>query len=242
MQRRRMTTRFKAGGIGVLALALLIAGCGGSGSGYAVVRIGDSAISKSDFDHWMRVFAAGQTSGDPDAPESGGTADAIPQPPDFKECIAELRASTGTRSTAQAEPTDAQLKATCQQKYESLRNQVLEFLISGNWIEDEAAQQGVEVSNAEIHKQLVEEQKQEFPAKADFDMYLKDSGMTLNDLLFSVRLGLLSVRLRENETKGREDVTAAYSLEQWRSRTIDKWRSRTVCREGYIVQDCGNSP
>src|SRR4051794_13163549 len=119
--------------------AALVAGCGGV-PGNAVATVDGTPIEKSSFDHWLNVAA-----------KSGGQATAAaPKPPQFKECIAQKRKTTPKPAKGQPKVTDSQLKGQCKQEYNSLRDQVLQLLISFQWIEGEAKEKGIKVTDKEV--------------------------------------------------------------------------------------------
>ena len=178
--------------------AALVAGCGGV-PGNAVATVDGDSIQKSEFDHWLNVAA-----------KSGGQgATAVPKPPKFTECIAQKRKTTPKPAKGQPKVTDSQLKAQCKQEYDSLRDQVLQLLISFKWIEGEAKEMGVKVTDAEVKKSFDKQKKQAFPKDADFQKFLKDSGQTEADILKRVRLDTLSNKIRDKVTKGKDKVTDA---------------------------------
>src|SRR3954469_22804268 len=165
--------------------AALVAGCGGV-PGDSVATVDGTAIKKSAFDHWLNVAA-----------KSGGQATAAaPKPPDFKACIAQKRKTTPAPGKGQPKVTDTQLKAQCKQEYESLRDQVLQLLISFQWIEGEAKAQNIKVSDKEVQAAFDKQRKQAFPKDADFQKFLKDSGQSEADILKRVRLDALSNKIR----------------------------------------------
>src|SRR3954463_10957861 len=178
--------------------AALVAGCGGV-PGDAVATVDGDSIQKSEFNHWLNVAA-----------KSGGQgAAAVPKPPKFTECIAQKRKTTPKPAKGQPKVTDSQLKTQCKQEYDSLRDQVLQLLISFKWIEGEAKKMGVKVTDAEVKKSFDKQRKQAFPKDADFQKFLKDSGQTEGDILKRVRLDALSNKIREKVTKGKDKVTDA---------------------------------
>ena len=73
----------------------------------------------------------------------------------------------------------------------------------------EAKDQGIKVTDAEVDKQFETTKKQSFPKEADFQKFLKSSGMGLDDLKFRVRVQALSDKLRTKVTKGKDTVTQA---------------------------------
>jgi foldase protein PrsA len=193
-------------GAAVLSTGALTACGGDSVPGDSVVRVGDSTIKNSTFNHWLTIAAI---SAQGQAPTGKKPAVKIPQPPDFKACIANKVKTAPKPAKGQPEPTTAQYKTQCKQEYEGLRDQVLQFLISAQWITNEAADQDVKVTDKEIQKQFQQTKKQSFPKEADFKKFLASSGMTMDDLLFRVRLDTLSNKLREKVTKGKDKVTNA---------------------------------
>ncbi len=186
-----------------------LAACGGGGGipGDAVVKVGDSTIKKATFEHWLNVAAiSSQGQADPNA---AAAKVKVPVPPDFTACIADKKKTAPKPAKGQPEQTDAQFKTQCKTEYEGLRDQVLQFLISSEWISGEAADQKVKVTDKEVQKQFDTTKKQSFPKEADFQKFLKSSGMTLNDLLFRVKLDTLSNKLRTKITKGKDKVSPA---------------------------------
>jgi foldase protein PrsA len=178
--------------------AAIFAGCGGV-PGDAVATVDGTSISKSDFDHWMTVAA-----------KSGGQSGAAaPKPPSFAECVKQKRKTTPKPAKGQPKVTDAQLKTQCKQEYNSLRDQVLQLLVSFEWIEGEAKAKNINVSDKEVKASFDKQKKQAFPKAADFDKFLKDSGQTEGDILKRVRLDTLSNKIREKVTKGKDKVSDA---------------------------------
>jgi foldase protein PrsA len=195
----------------IVLSAATLAACGGGDSipGNAVVKVGDESITKSNFNHWMEVAAiSSQGAANPQLAAQGKKpAVSIPEPPEFTACIAKKTKDAPKPAKGQPKPTAAQFKTQCKQEYEGLRDQVLQFLISAEWIQGEAKDRDVKVSEAEVKKQFETTKKQSFPKVKDFDNFLKSSGMTLDDLLFRVELDTLSNKLREKVTKGKDKVT-----------------------------------
>ncbi|HVL96868.1 MAG TPA: peptidyl-prolyl cis-trans isomerase [Solirubrobacteraceae bacterium] len=181
-----------------VAFPALVAGCGGV-PGNAVATVDGDPIEKSEFDHWMTIAA-----------KSGGQqATQIPQPPEFKNCVDNKRKTLPKPAKGQPKTTDAQLKQQCKQEYEQLRNQVLQLLISLQWIDKEAEELEIKVTDAEVQKQFDTQKKASFPKDADFQKFLTDSGQTVADIKRRVRADLLSQKIREKVTKGKDKVTDA---------------------------------
>ena len=178
--------------------AAIFAGCGGV-PGNAVATVDGTSIEKNDFEHWLTVAA-----------KSGGQATAAaPKPPDYAACVNQKRKTTPKPAKGQPKVTDSQLKAQCKQEYNALRDQVLQLLISFQWIEGEADLQKIKVSDSEVKKSFDKQKKEAFPKAADFEKFLKESGQTEEDILQRVRLDTLSTKIREKVTKGKDKVTDA---------------------------------
>jgi foldase protein PrsA len=187
--------------------ALLLAACGGGVPGNSVVRVGDQSIKKSTFDHWMKIAAvsqAGQAAG-----QSGTPKAVVPDAPDFTKCIANKKATAPKPAKGVPEPTEAQLKGQCQQEYNALRDQVLEFLIRGNWIEQETTKQNVKVTDKEVQNQIDAAVKQAFQNPKQFQQFLVRSGLTQADVFYQQRNQLLQQKLTEKVTKSSGKVTDA---------------------------------
>jgi foldase protein PrsA len=181
------------------APAVIAAGCGGV-SGNAVAEVDGNAIEKQSFDHWMQVAA--RTSGQ-------GANAKPPVPPDYTECIAQKRKTTPKAAKGQPKVTDKQLKDQCKQEHQQLRDQVLQLLISFQWLEGEAEEQGIKVTDAEVKKSFDQQKKQSFPKDADYQKFLKDSGQSEADILLQVKADLLKNKITEKITKGKDKVTDA---------------------------------
>jgi foldase protein PrsA len=175
--------------------AAILAGCGGV-PGNAVAEVDGEPIEKDTYEHWLNVAA--KASG-PDAK--------VPVPPDYTECIAAAKKAAAKPAEGQPKQTDADYKKQCEQQLEQLREQVLGLLISFEWIEREAQDQGVKVTDAEVKKSFEEQKKQSFPKTEDYEKFLKDSGQTEEDVLMRVRLDTLSNKIRDKVTKGEDKVS-----------------------------------
>jgi foldase protein PrsA len=102
-----------------------------------------------------------------------------------------------------------QAKSTCAQQYESLKSQVMQFLIQAQWLQQEAASKDVKVTDAAVKKQFEDQKKQSFPTDKAYQTFLASSGMSQQDLLFRVRLDMLTNQLRQKIVKDKGTVTDA---------------------------------
>jgi len=178
-----------------LLAAALAAGCGESIPGNSVATVDGQAITRSDFNHWMTVFAKSNASQSQQEGSSSATTTAVvPDPPEYAKCIKAKR-DAAAKSKSKARPTDNQLKRQCRQDYESLRDSALGLLIAAEWLEGEAKQQNVKVTPEEVTKTIEEQRKQQYPKEADFKKALKDAGFTMEDLRYQTRLQKLQEKI-----------------------------------------------
>ena len=115
-----------------------------------------------------------------------------------------------SRPRASRSTTDAQLKAQCKQQYEQLRDQVLQLLISFEWIEGEAEEQGVKVTDAEVKKPF--ERAEEAVASRRKPTTRSSSRTRARPRRTSCSASsstLLSNKIRDKVTKGKDKVTDA---------------------------------
>ena len=73
-------------------------------------------------------------------------------------------------------PPVAQLKAQCKQQYDGLKQQTMQFLISAEWLQQEAAKRGVKATPAQVRTTFEQQKKQAFPKEADYQTFLQRSG------------------------------------------------------------------
>jgi foldase protein PrsA len=179
--------------------AILVAGCGNSVPGNAVASVDGNGITQADFKHWMGVAAATSQG-------ASGTRVSY-DPPDFAACVATKRKTAPKPAKGQPAPTAAQFKTQCKQEYEGLRDQVMQFLILTRWVDGEASDQGVKVSDKEQKAAYDKAVKSSFPKPADFEKFLKSSGMTPADARFQIHFNTVYTKLREKAVKNADKVT-----------------------------------
>ncbi len=231
------------GALSATAVIALVA-CGGSGSGKhgevlparvppgtIVVRVGNTPITRAQYEYWMRIGDATVEKPSPTGPLPKPVAY---EPPSFTACIAHIR----TGPAASHVPA-SQLRAQCRLTYKGIEERILRFLIRAYWLREEAAAKGLSVSTAEVRKEFYREKQREFPTAAAYRRLLMASHQTASDLMFAVRTQMLATRLlqkfTESEGRGKSQEAATDAL----NKIIDtKWTARTICRPGYIVIDC----
>jgi foldase protein PrsA len=184
-----------------VAVALVVTGCGSGVPSNSVATVDGTPIKKAEFDHWLSVAARQSV-----APGSTATP-AVPDPPTYAKCVAALQNQPTPKG--QTKPSVAALKAQCQQQYNGLKTQVMQFLIQSQWLLKEADARNLTAKPAAVQKQLDDQIKQSFPKKADFNKFLKTSGMTMQDLLFRVKVDVLTQQVRQKVVAGKDKVSPA---------------------------------
>jgi foldase protein PrsA len=181
--------------------ASLLAGCGNDVPAGSVAKVGDATIKKAEFDKWLKSAAQGSA--------QGGAA-AVPDPPGFAKCVAAKSQQPAPQGTTK--PSNAALKTQCRQEYNQLKGDVMQFLIQAQWVQQEADDRGVKVSDQEVNGRLDEEKKRAFPGKNGekrYEAFLKTSGMSEADILYRFRLETLQQKLTQKVTEEKSKVTDA---------------------------------
>lgn len=184
-----------------IATAVIVGACGSGVPGNAVAVVGSAQITKAAFAHWEVV------ANDANQASTGVAAPPVPVPPDFTACIA-----AGKKAAATAAETDAQLKALCQQQYSALVTEVMNFTIQALWIEGEAVDRHVKVTQAQITKAYNKQRASSKPplkTAKQLNAFLAKSGQTNADLLWRTKLNLLATAIQLSVTKTASKVSAA---------------------------------
>jgi len=132
---------------------------------------------------------------------------AVPDPADFTKCVAAKGKTPVPKG--QKKPTNDALKKQCKSEYDTLKREVMQFLIQGEWVQQEAEKRGVKIKDSELQKALADQKKQVFPNDKQYKQFLKTSGMTEQDVLFRVKLNELQQRLTQKVTEDAKKVSDA---------------------------------
>lgn len=200
----RLPTRHRALALlAVASSALAVGACGGADRDVpsdAIARVGDEMIAQSSFDYWLKASAGAQGSGQP----AGAL---VPDPPTFARCIAAKQKQRVAKGAKR--PTSAQLKAQCAEEYDQRKDDVVQFLVSAAWVEQEAKQRDVEVPDAVIDRRLQAQKKQAFRTEQAYRDYLRSSGVQEEDIRYSIRIEELSNAISQKVVAGGDKITDA---------------------------------
>jgi foldase protein PrsA len=183
--------------------ATVLVACGSSDNsvpGNAVASVDGTAITRADYDKWAAITARGS--------QQGGAPAVVPDPPTFTRCIATLRRQSRP-ARGQPAPTDVTLRAQCRQQNEALVQQTMGTLIQNLWIEKEAKEEGVSVTDADVQRQLAQTKRQSFPTEKAYQRFLRQSGMTEDDVLERVRIQALAAAITRKLQNSVAPVTDA---------------------------------
>jgi hypothetical protein len=119
--------------------------------------------------------------------------------------------------------------------------QAMGFLLSAYWVIGEAHDLHVGLSTTTVQRQYVQVRKQQFPKRGEFEKFLKDSGQSVADLLFRVKLNLLSQRIQRHVVAGHRGASSQQqALARFVARFKRKWKAQTYCTRAYAVANCGH--
>ena len=178
----------------VAGTSVLLAACGGSSNSVpdnAVAEVAGTPITTQAFNHWMYVAAKSQAAQSPGQPVIVPT-----DPPQFTKCIANVKQAVPSL----AKQSDKTLRTDCQQLFTSLSGQVMDFLIKAYWYQADAARQNLKVTDAQVQKQYNTAKQQAYPTASAFNNFLKQTGFTVDDLLFRFRVSALFQKLAAKHT------------------------------------------
>jgi len=202
--------RFLALGAAIISV-FVFASCGGV-SDSDVASVDGTTISKATFDRWVTVAAS--ASQDPTAKGAGA-----PDPPNYVKCIAAKKAAAPEPVKGQPDPTDAEFKKQCADQFTQLKDQVMSFLIRSTWLQLQADEVGIDISDAKVKAEFDKARKQAFPTAKQYSDFLKSSGQTEPALLFRQRSQMLEKLITEqvqkaSKTATPEEISAYYKKNQ----------------------------
>jgi foldase protein PrsA len=178
--------------------AAVVSACGNDVPPNAVAKVGDETITQGEFDKWLNTAVKSQA--------QGGTA-VVPDPPDFPKCVAAKKKAPAPQG--QKKQTDAALKKQCKTEYDTIKKQVMQFLIQAEWVQQEADKRDITVSEKAVRKSFEDQKKQAFPTDKAYKQFLESSGMTEADILFRVKLSQLQEKLTQKVTEDAKKVSSA---------------------------------
>jgi hypothetical protein len=120
--------------------------------------------------------------------------------------------------------------------------QAAELLVSWRWIEGEAQLAGIRVSDRRVRRELREQVDQSFPSRRALRRFVRETGQTLADIRFRVRLDLLSNRLRDRVLDGIDPEEQMARLDAFVLEFRTRWKAQTLCTPLFtrIAESCSS--
>ncbi len=224
------------GAAALLATAFVItiaAGCGGT----TVVRIDGTpnTISAAALDHWMRALVGSdfrETIG------AEGPQGLVAEPADYSRCIDAAKLVAPRSFFNQLRPSRATLNERCHQLYRAVKQQALHFLISAQWANVEAAERGLEISDADVQRELGRIRKTRYPSEPELRRYLAERQWSLADLLYELRHEVLVRRLWPRSITVADEAGGKFGYEKLQAEHRSSLTARTKCARSYVVPGC----
>jgi len=225
----------------------MLGGCGAdarersSPAGGVVVSVGANSLTKTALGKWVAFEAVLEHAYRPNQPVPAGL---VPDPPAYKECIADLGALAASRGV-RPRPDADQLRTECERERMSLERQTLSVLIDAYWVREEAAARNVLVNPAEVERELRRvflSKRWRFPASVGaptpYERFVVDDRLLLAEL--QRRTLPIYARLRRTgHPEGprlAEEVDA--EIQRLANELTSRWTPRTHCQAGYVVSEC----
>jgi foldase protein PrsA len=118
---------------------------------------------------------------------------------DVPEEISDISQEDFDRAIAQ-QAAQGKLKKTPEpgsKKFEELKEAALGELLDQVWIQGQADELGVKVTDKQVEDELAQIKKQSFPGKGAYEKFLKESKFTDEDVIARVELQVLSTAIQE---------------------------------------------
>jgi len=205
---------------------LALSGCGGGSS------TSGSSSSASSTTGGSPAAITGGTGASSHSKSASGTAVAtVEATPIAQATFAHWLAITAALSDQHGHDASASNAA--------LKDKVMGFLLTSEWVLGEASALGVNISEAEVQKRLGEVQKKQFKKPSELQEYLAKNHETMADLLLRVKLELLESAISRKVTATKHTAAEKKAaLASFQAQFQSKWKAKTSCAAGYVTGDC----
>ena len=221
--------------LALLLCTLTISACGSSDS---VIHIdGSSAsISKPTLNHWMKAFVG------EDFRQVIGTKGPIglaAEPANYGECATAAKKVIPRSFAGHLKLNDEQIRHKCVELAAAVKEQAMSFLISVQWEILMGAEQGIHISEAQVHREFARTRKARYPTEADLQIYLSDRHLALSDVLYELKRNMLvrgilpKFEARVARAGGGEARYTELALKRYKGLV-----AKTSCKAGYVAPSC----
>jgi foldase protein PrsA len=173
----RSASRLAALLVSATLAATTLGACGGGDvPDDGVAKVGETVIERAEFDRRLQATASGQPGG------------AALDPPEFTGCV-------GAKRQQGARGDEEELERQCEQEYNKVKGSVMRFLIQAEWVRQEAAAEGIEVTEEEVDGAFEQQVKDAFPDGEGYEQFIASTSE--EDLRARIELELLREKLSE---------------------------------------------
>lgn len=216
----------------MILVIVSMGGCGGDDGlpDDAVAEVGDTPITKSDYESALR-FVAGREH----------------DPRDYAACVAAKRQAASTSSGAQ--PPEAKLEKQCREEYEQIKRNVMDYLIKAEWTRQEAEARGVVLTQAEV-EQAVDAAEQGGLLN---DEALTRAGVSEGQMVARIRQNQLQTKVARQLIEQSSEITAQDIADFYRESKADLFvpakretrivitKTRAMAQEARAAFEAGRS-
>lgn len=186
--------------------------------------------------HWMQAMAGGDFRA---SVGTKGPVGLVAEPADYPKCVAAAKTFVPRSFTGRLKLSDGQIEQKCHKLYVSIRAQALSFLLSVEWTVMEGKELGVNLSEADLHKEFTRHRREMYPTEADLQKYLSERHLVLSDVLYQLKRNVLEARIMPKvqakiEREGGNEAT-------YIRRALQRYKAliaKTSCTAGYVVPGC----
>jgi hypothetical protein len=188
-------------GLAAFAVALVIVLGGKTTTTTEVAAIDGQPITLVTYDHWLAAAAHSAHTSNAAYPNFA------PDAPSYSRCAAYVK--TATTKSGTAAPSAATLLTDCRDIEASLASDVMQILVSGQWILQEGTRQRVTIPAAKIDTSLQSAIKSTFSKGSGLTQFLQSSGEDRSDLRYQVQVSLTAQQLEAQHAGHVPTITAA---------------------------------
>jgi hypothetical protein len=256
--------RISAHAAGILLLAAILAGCGSTTNNTTsttsaaptttttasttaptgtapssplppgvVAQVGSHAITKATLGQWMTEMIGGDFYS---VAFHRIPAGLVAEPANYPACVTQLKQLTPipSENPPQPQPTTTQLLTKCQQLYETIKTQALNYLVSAYWSKNYDTAHGYHINPAEVKTALKRVQTEQKLKPGAYQQILANSRRTPQQQQFIIENQLLNQKVISKLTHEGEQATTAFNKE------AEHTENNATCRPGYTVEHCNN--
>lgn len=126
---------------------------------------------------------------------------------------------------------------------EDVRTRVMSTLIRAQWVRGEAEELGIKVPKSELEKEWKRTTKLQYVGGKDFEQYMKEVGLTEEELRYRIATGKLNVfltRASQARAGGADAPDVDKKMLAYNRDYTERWTALTVCAKDVVIADCSN--